>query len=281
MPFFQDLSGNSQVLSDSADLASKKIGAVSDIAAIHNRGDAWAVNDLAKYLSGADPMAEIGDLVAAYWARDDETTLINVLAGVFAAASMSGNLAAIHNTSGAITDAQTLDGPRFINAKFLLGDSAGKLVAIAMHSAVLASLLKLDLIDFVPVTDARETIQRFQGMDVIVDDSLPTTTVNSNLVYTTYLFGRGAVAQGVSASDEPVEGGFGTWQVEFFRQPLGHRNFMINRRRFILHPRGVKWTGTPAGLSATNAELATGTNWVRAYTNKNVRIIKVTHNVAL
>jgi hypothetical protein len=49
---------------------------------------------------------------------------------------------------------------------------------------------------------------------------------------------------------------------------------LINRRRYILHPRGVKFTSASvAGDSPTNAELETGSNWTRVFENKNVRIV--------
>jgi hypothetical protein len=38
---------------------------------------------LAKALSGDDPMAAIGDLVAAYWARRFQAILIKTLDGIF------------------------------------------------------------------------------------------------------------------------------------------------------------------------------------------------------
>ena len=54
---------------------------------------------------------------------------------------------------------------------------------------------------------------------------------------------------------------------------------LINRRRYILHPRGVKFTSASvAGDTPTNTELETQTNWVRVWENKNVRIVAVTHN---
>ena len=54
---------------------------------------------------------------------------------------------------------------------------------------------------------------------------------------------------------------------------------LINRRRYILHPRGVKFTSASvAGDSPTNAELETSSNWVRIWENKNVRLVAVTHN---
>jgi hypothetical protein len=282
MPFWKDITGSSQVLSDTVSLVTKKIGTQTDVCVINNRGDAWSTNDLARYLSGADPMAEIGDLVADYWARDHEHTLINQLNGVFAAGGPVTATNAIDvSTAGTVAAANTLTGKSFINTKQLLGDSAGKLVAMAVHSVVLSSLLMQDLIDFIPVSDARETITVFQGLEVIVDDNMP-QGVNTNAWYDTFIFGRGAFAWGASLIDNPVEGGFGTWQTEFTRVPLAGQNVMINRRRFILHPRGVKWLGAAmAGLSPTDAEFATSSNWTPVYFQKNIRIVRIRHNVIL
>jgi hypothetical protein len=54
----------------------------------------------------------------------------------------------------------------------------------------------------------------------------------------------------------------------------------VNRRRFILHPRGVKFTSASvAAANPTNAELETAANWVRVWENKNVRVVAVTHNL--
>ena len=61
--------------------------------------------------------------------------------------------------------------------------------------------------------------------------------------------------------------------------PLESDTMLINRRRYILHPRGVKFTSASvAADSPTNAELETGANWVRVFENKNVRIVAVEHN---
>src|SRR5512136_1225855 len=56
MPFWKDLSGTRQILSDAAALTVNKITADKDIARIQNDAQAWSVNDLAKWLSGDDPM---------------------------------------------------------------------------------------------------------------------------------------------------------------------------------------------------------------------------------
>ena len=62
--------------------------------------------------------------------------------------------------------------------------------------------------------------------------------------------------------------------------PLDSDTLLINRRRYILHPRGVKFTSaTCTGDSPTDVELATSNNWILVYEAKNVRIVAVDHNI--
>jgi hypothetical protein len=290
MPYWQDLQGSDEVLSDTGSLSTGKITASSDSAVLHNRGKAWSTNDLAGVLAGSDPARQIAELVADYRARRLQDMLIAELKGVFGTGAapnttMTANMKDIHATTGMPGTANFLTGSTYIDARQLLGDAQGKLVAIAMHSATHAALLKQDLIDFIPVTDARRVITQFQGLDVIVDDSMPqgveNGTTSPTAYYTSYLFGLGAIALGTSAADYPIEGGApgSTWQVEFARVALAGQNIMINRWRIILHPRGVKWTGSSMlGLSPQNAELSIIANWARVYEAKNVRMVQITHN---
>lgn len=100
------------------------------------------------------------------------------------------------------------------------------------------------------------------------------------LVYTSYLFGPGAFGRGTAPLDgTPLQGGFGTEGVELARVPLDSDSVLINRRRYILHPRGVKFnSASVAGDSPTNAELELAANWTRVWENKNVRIVAIEHN---
>jgi hypothetical protein len=150
-----------------------------------------------------------------------------------------------------------------------------------MHSATEAALKKLDLLDFLPDSEGKPSLGIFQGRRVVVDDTLPTRAgTTDGTVYTTYLFGQGAFAKGASPLDStPLEGGFGTEGVELYRASLDSDTVLINRRRYILHPRGVKFTSASvAGDTPTNAELETQSNWVRVWENKNVRLVAITHN---
>src|SRR6266850_2707598 len=212
MPFWKDLTATRQLLSDAATLTVNKITSDQDIARIHNDAQVWSVNHLAKVISGDDPMQAIVDLVGEYWARTDEGLIVSCLKGMFGAASLAGNLLAIHSESVAAQSAATrLTGATFVDACVKLGDRSDRLTAVAMHSATEAALRKLDLIDFIPDSEGKAQIRIFQGRRVIVDDNVPTRAgTTDGVVYTSYLFGSGAFGKGSAMLDSPLQGGFGT-----------------------------------------------------------------------
>ena len=270
MPFFQDLSGNSEATpSDGTTaLTPAKITAAQDLALIQTRSKAWATNDIAASLSGADPMGAITSLVGDYWAREFNRLLIKSLDGVFAAASMSAKIFDYSNANVTTGGAKELDGTVFIDAMNLMGDASDRIVAVAMHSYVRNQLWKKQLIETKMDSEGRE-VDFYMGRRVIMDDSLPKAAVTGGFKYTTYLFGAGAVAMGEGTPENPVE---------MDREVLKRNSALVNDKKFILHPRGVAFTGAVAGTTATDAELGTGTNWVLRYEAKNVRIVAVTTN---
>ena len=283
MPHWNDVTGDRQPLSDSSPLTAQKITADADIARIHNDGNAWSWNHLATVVFGDDPALALANFLGDYWSRQSQKLLISSLKGMFGAASMAGNLLAIHSESvAAQTSSTRLNGATFVDATQKLGDCGDRLVAVGMHSAVEAALRKLDLIDFIPDSQGEAQIRTFQGRRVIVDDGCPSRAgTTDGLVYTTYLFGSGAFGAGFAdLNGSPIEGGHGTEGLETARDALNSDTFLINRRRFILHPRGVKFTSASvAGANPTNAEVETAANWVRVWENKNVRVVAVTHNI--
>jgi hypothetical protein len=282
MPFWKDLTAARQILSDSSSLVVNKITSDQDIARIHNDAQAWSVNHLAKTVSGDDPMGAIIELVGDYWARTDQALVLSALKGIFASATMAGNKLSIaaEGTAG-VSNLTQLNGATFVDATVKLGDRGDRLTAIAVHSATEAALRKLDLIDTYPDSEGKSEIKTFQGRRVIVDDTMPVRAGTTNgLVYTSYLFGAGAFAKGAAPLDSaPLQGGIGTEGVELARVPLDSDTMLINRRRYILHPRGVKFvSASVAGDSPTNAELENGANWSRVFENKNVRMVAIEHN---
>ena len=228
------------------------------------RGKAWSANDLAKALSGSDPMAAIGDLVATYWARRRQALLFSMLKGVFASTTMLAEQ--VHDISAEATN-NTLTGNSFIDALTLMGDAAGKITAMGMHSGAYASLQKQNLIEFIPNSNGEVNIPTYMGKRVIVDDGCPVAAG----VYTTYLFGEGAIGLGNGSAPVPTETD---------RDSLAGDDILINRQHFVLHPRGVKFTNASvAGSSPTNTEVEAAANWARVYEKKNTRIIKFVHKI--
>ena len=286
MPFWTDISAAAAVLSDTTALTTQKIdGTKADATAKQGRGTAYSANQLVPLLAEGDPLAAIASLFAAYWAREDQTTLIKMLTGVFLANAADNSsdliLAIGAEATGSVTDATKLTGSTFIDATQKLGDAGIKLTAIAMHSAVEASLRKADLIDFIPDSEGKSQVAVFQGRRVIVDDSMPSRAgTTSGTVYTSYLFGPGAFAHGeADLSAVPVEAGFGSYGLEMARSAGVGDTQVFNRRIFLLHPRGFKWLGASvAGKFPTNTELALAANWSRVFEKKNTRLVQVTHN---
>jgi hypothetical protein len=130
--------------------------------------------------------------------------------------------------------------------------------------------------------DLTTNISIFQGLRVIVDDGMPTQTINSATVYDTVLFGRGAFAYGEANVAKEIQGGHGDWYVEMGRSHLAGETDLVNRKRVILHPRGVRYDHTlqAKNTGATQAELANGSAWTRVYERKNVRLALCRHNIA-
>lgn len=278
MPFFEDLSGDSEDIIEDADFTPKKITSNKDVSTTIRKGNLWAATDLSAALAGSDPMAAIGDLVAGYWSREYQKILIHVLTGAFGSyvntESETVTPLADHildiSTLGTAA-AQKISASAFIDALQLLGDAQGQLTAVAMHSATKSYLKKLNLI----TTERDSTdveFEAYQGRRVIVDDGCPT----AGDVYTTYLFGQGAIAFG---NGSPV--GFVPTEVDRDKRKGSGVDYLINRKTFIMHPRGIKWTNAAREHveTPTKAELMNAINYERVYEPKQIRIVAFKHKI--
>jgi hypothetical protein len=282
MPFFKDLTGDTEVLSESASLTPDKIPTGDDIAAFLARGKAWGQQLLAKWLSGDDPLRQIGDLVGGYWARGVQRILMKILLGLFD--HTAGVLKDTHRLNiysdvapGSVTDAMRFLGDStFIDATLKLGDASIKIVAVCMHSDVEGLLRKRQMVEDVqPATGVGPRIPILQGRRIVVDDSCPKVAGTNSPHYITYLFGRAALGHGVRTKDDGVDNP----DTEVERNGLAGETYLITRRRMLIHPMGVKYTATPGSGGPTDAELTTAANWAKVYSDKNIAIVAVRHNV--
>lgn len=270
MPFWEDLNGESEPIIEDVALTANKITSNKDVAAIFRRAMMWSATDLSAALAGSDPMAEIANKVASFWARDDQKELLAILQGVFASTSMAGHILDISTKSGVKAN---WDVKAFLDAQQLLGDAQSQLTAVAMHSATWTYLKKLDLIDEVkPSADL--SFYTYQGKRIIIDDGCPYDTTDK--VFTTYLFGQGAIAKGIG---NPV--GFVATEVDRDKKMGSGVDYLINRKTSILHPRGIKFTNANVANveGPTRAEFKDGTNWERVYDPKQIRIVAFKHKI--
>ena len=281
MPFFEDLTGESEQVIEGNDLTDNKIASNKDVAAIIRRAKMWSATDLSAAMAGSDPMAAIATLVAQFWARDMQKELISELNGIFgtipavtgdnpvaAETRLDSNLLDISGKSGA---AANWSGNAFIDAEQKLGDAKAQLTGLCMHSATEAYLKKQNLIATVqPSNDV--AFGTYQGKRVIVDDGCPVASG----VYTTYLFGNGAVALG---NGNPV--GFVPTETDRAKRKGSGVDYLINRRTSILHPRGVAFTSASVAKTEgpSREELAKPENWKPVYEPKQIRIVAFKHKL--
>jgi len=281
LPYWEDLTGDDEVMLDEGQSTPGKIEAGEDVARKIARVKSFGANGLSSYLSGADPMAAIGTLFADYWQRRYQAILLSVLEGIFASASMSDKVLDITNETDPL-----LSGDTFLDALQLMGDAKDLLTGVMIHSAVETYLAKNDLIEYVKESEASPRIPYFMGKRVIVDDSM--IYDNDAKEGVAYLFGQGAIAWG-NGSHPNIQ------ETELVRDGLSYsgEDVLVNRRILILHPRGVKWTEAnlrkdPSAVAGdtnptlpfpNNAALEEGTNWQLVYNPKAVRIVKFVFSV--
>jgi hypothetical protein len=277
LPFFNDIDGDDEIIDDTQNMSVGNITTGQDLATVIMRAKAWGVTDLAGELSGEDPLAAISSLIGKYWARRMQVILLAICQGAMGslaaeAATASNHFIASPNNldiSAATGNAGVFDAFSFMDAKYKLGDKSSQLSALAVHSDTKKLMEKQDLIDYIQPSTGGNPVATYQGKLIIETDQMPVV----NGVYTTYLFGPGAVGYAEGSVEYPVEA---------YRQMLENfgRTLIGNRRKFALHIRGVKWIGNPAQPTVSNTELANPANWQRVYDPKNVRLVRFTHRNA-
>ena len=266
MPFWDDLTGEPEVMNDVGETSPGKITANKDVARKMAWVKSYGANALSAMLSGDDPMRAIADLFASYWSRQYQQMLLSILDGVFASTDM---LEKVHDiTTETDTAKQLISGRTFLDAIQKMGDAKDLLTGVMIHSATETYLAKNDLIEYKEESEGRVRIPYFMGKRVIVDDSIAfdTNTATSEA----YLFGAGAIAWGNGSHPDIL-------QTETVRNglSLAGEDILVNRRVVILHPRGVKWTEESVnGAFPTFDELEDGDNWERVYDPKAIRIVK-------
>lgn len=236
-----------------------------------NKG--MSATDLATEIAmGPNAMQHIRNRIDTYWLRQWQRRLIATTNGVLAdniAANGGDMVINVASESIAGQSASTrFNADAFTNAVYTMGDMADQLRAIAVHSAVMAQMVKNDDIVYIPDSQGRLIIPTYKGLRVIVDDSLTVTAgTTDGFKYTSVLFGEGAFGYGEGSPVTPVE-----VDREAAQGNGAGIETLWTRKTWILHPFGYQNTGTPAAESFSLTELAAATAWSRVVERKNTPI---------
>lgn len=282
LPFWKDLDPtiepNYSTDSPTDVAVPNKIVAGEMLARVANMNQAYSAADLVAELAGSSPMRRIRARFGTYWSRQFQARVIAALKGLLLdnIANDAGDLVnSIAIQDGlAATDANLFSRVAFTGALFTAGDQFDKFVAIAVHSIVYQRMVNEDDIDFLPPSTPdpnlplnRQRVPYFLGKRVIVDDSMPVAAGStSGFIYTSVLFGEGAIGYGENTPENPVE---------VYRRPDqgngGGVEQLWERKSWIVHPFGFAFvSGSVAGQSPTLAEMALAANWDRRIQRKNV-----------
>lgn len=251
-------------------------------AAVLNRRWGIGATALSKGVSGIDPLASALDMITDIRLRQRQTTLLSILRGVFGFSDGPGAGTAafkplrrdIFSETGASPTADKLfSSDEYVKTLGLMGEVKDTLdgCVIVCHSAIEQAMTLQEDIATVRDSEGKARVIMYKGAKVFVSDQLVRAGTTSGFVYDTYIFNAGSVAYG--EKDQTSEVGDIATFYPIVDTSFNNKGF-ADYTRFILHPQGAKWGGTPAGQSATNAELATAANWTLAFADaKNAKIV--------
>ena len=276
----------------STDITATSTKTYSHSRVVVGRAKAWTERDFSYDITGGvDFMANVAQQVADYWTDQDQKMLLDILTGIFAMTDTEGGKFVSAHTSDVteVTNSENKKG--YMDATTLnsaiqkaLGDHKDKFSLIIMHSQVATNLENMKLLTYAKMNDANG-MQRDVGLGtlngrlVLIDDSMPTGTkeigesANKTTVttYTSYVLGAGAIEYTNCGAKVPYE---------MARDPKtsGGQDTLYTRQRKCFAPYGINFTkASMAGVSPTNAELKTGTNWKLVNTNGTTGVEYIDH----
>lgn len=284
IPYFKDITDQADGIQvENTAPTVQGITGDKQVCPILNRETVNSSTALAAQVSGGDIVGGFTDAMAARRLKQRNSTLIALVRGAFAGLGANGAAAALSGmrtesfdeTGNDATSDQTFNSDLFITAKALMGELADDLAggALLIHPNVLGSLEIQDKNSFFygTISGLPFTIKTYRGIPVFTSSLLVRAGTTNGYVYDSYLFAKGIVAKG----EKPQQGGTpGAPAIDVaslnYNPDVNLNNERIyDRTRHVMHLNGMKWTGTAAGQSATNTELATATNWSYLFQTQN------------
>lgn len=229
------------------------------------RMKAFQAKDFTKELTGADPMTLIRNKIAGYYNQVWERELMNIAQAVMSVTELKDHVLDLGTKSieaGTIYDAE----------QAALGDMAGGLGLMVMHSMIFKEYKKMEMVDYDKyvvdgVIQKEITLPTIAGKHVLVTDRFTSTGVGSEAVYSTYLFGEGAF---LSCDKKNYENQYTT---NYDPETSAGIDKFYTKQGKVLHPNGLSLAVDKiVKESPTFAELGTSSNYALKFNPKNVKI---------
>jgi hypothetical protein len=275
VPYWKDLDQTVEVNysnDDPADIAvPQKIGTGQWNARKAYVNQGWSSMDLVNELLGQNPMQRIRNRTGTYFQRQYNRRILAIAKGIVAdnIAGNSGDMGIDVSIAAGLSAvaANLISRDTFVNAAYTLGDQVENLTVLAVHSVVMARLVKNQDIDFKEDSVGGLTVPTYLGRRVVIDDTLPVVAGGTNgFVYTSMLFGSGFIGFGKGTPTVPV-----AVHRDEATGNGGGQETLWERNTWLLHPFGYQWVeGSLAEKSPTLADLALATHWTRVLTRKDI-----------
>lgn len=229
----------------------------------------FASNELADYLTLANPEQELAKFIAKFWRKEMNKSLIKVLTGTMSTSGMS-NMVYNISTSGTITNDYRLTPTTLLTAIQSKFGASFKAVALIVHSMVFKNLVSQNVVSYARINNSTTLYPFFMGLQLYVDDLV---TAGSNSTYSSFLLGEKSIVLADAKETTPFE--------IVDDAVVTERQYLVMKKRFIRQPYGLSFNSTSfAGTSPTDAELGSGLNWTLNYTSESlVPVIKLITNV--
>lgn len=281
IPKFAALSGDSAQITDSSSTSIESLGDVKDIGVWVEREKAWGADEMLQVVSGVDVTAEVARQIGGYWARELHRIAGRTRTGVFATA-----LATTHSTGATFTGG-LISYEAIAAVKQLLGDNKDLMTDMIWHSKVQNDALNARIL--YNDTDTRQGYMSGQvpmvaGMRTHMQDATLEAVAS---VYSSYVAAQGSMIytlrdrrkNSLSNANQftitsPELGMSIDIELNRVAKTAGGQDEIITRASIMTHVPGVAYSS--ATMNPTDAQLATGGNYTKVYTDdKLIRIAQL------
>lgn len=238
------------------------------------RMKAFKAKDFTAELTGAEPLTHVKNKIQNYYTGVWENELMNIIKAVMGVSALSDHVTDLSVTSGSIGDVNKMGVTTLIDAEqAALGDMAGGMGLIVMHSKIFAAFKKLQLVEYDKFTvgDAlkKEVVLPHIGgkIPLVTDWYTVDTSVDGFPVYNTYLLGEGAFK---SCDKTNYKNAYTT---DYDPETSAGIDMLYTKQGKVLHPNGLSLAvDNIAAESPTFAELGNAANWGLKFNHKNVKM---------